>query len=166
MSTTDNDILSQLQRARLPKPKKEPKPIARVSEKKKAMDAEEKKMRGGDLENWFEERRKEMVGVCLFCGGKTEKMSEETFKHSIAHLLAKRKSMFPSVACHPDNWIELCFYGNSCHTNFDSGIITWEFLADSKEWEVIAEKFKRIYPHIPESERKNIPEQLQKLIFI
>lgn len=43
-------------------------------------------------------------------------------------------------------------------------IITWEFLADSKEFEVMAEKFKKIYPYIPDNEKKNIPEQLLKLV--
>lgn len=140
---------------------KEPKPLKKISDKKaKEIRGEDK----SDLDNWFEERRKEMTGNCLFCQGKTEKDNDETFKNSIAHLLAKRKNQFPSVACHPDNWLELCFYGNSCHTNFDNGIITWEFLADSKEFEVIAEKFKKIYPFIPESEKRNLPEPLIKLI--
>src|SRR5690348_2912633 len=97
-----------------------------VSDKKKKELAGESK---SDLDNWFEERRKEMTGTCLFCGGKTERDNDDTFKFSIAHLLAKRKNMFPNIACHPDNWIELCHYSNSCHSNFDNGIITWEFLA-------------------------------------
>lgn len=141
--------------------KKEPVPLKKISDKKKKELAGESK---SDLDNWFEERRKEMTGVCLFCGGKTERDNDDTFKNSIGHLLPKRKNMFPSIACHPDNWIELCFYGNSCHTNFDNGIITWEFLADSKEFEVIAAKFKKIYPYIPETERKNIPDVLLNLV--
>jgi hypothetical protein len=141
--------------------KKEPKPIAKISQKKKKELAGEDK---SDLDKWFEERRAEMTGVCLFCGSPTEKHNDDTFKHSVAHLLPKRQNMFPSIACHPDNWIELCFYSNSCHTNFDTGIITWEFLADSKEWEVIAAKFLKIYPYIPENEKRNIPEVLLRLV--
>lgn len=118
----------------------------------------------GDINQWFTKKRGEMTGKCLFCGGKTEKYNDETFKRSIAHLLAKKKGLFPSIKTHQDNWLELCFYGNSCHTNFDNGIITWELLKDSKEWDVIAEKFKKIYPFIAEREIKNIPELLANLI--
>lgn len=146
------------------KPPKEEKTyrIPKVSEKKKAEMAAEKEGRG-ELDKWFEDRRKEMTGKCVFCGGKTQKHDDDTYKRSIAHLLPKRESMFPSIAKHPDNWLELCFYGNSCHTNFDNGIITWELLHDSKEWEIIVGKFKKIYPYIPENEKKNIPELLKRL---
>jgi hypothetical protein len=120
----------------------------------------EKNNAGLDL--WFAQRRKEMTGKCLFCNGKTEKYNDSTFKRSIAHLLAKRGNMFPSVAQNPDNWLELCFYGNSCHTNLDNGMITWEFLRDSKEWDVIVTKFKKIYPFIALNERGRIPEILLK----
>lgn len=139
--------------------KKEQTPIKKVSDKK----AREMKGEGkSDLDQWFEERRKEMTGKCCFCGGKTERDNDDTYKFSIAHLLPKRKNMFPSVACHGENWLELCHFGNSCHQNFDSGMITWEFIRDSKEWELIVAKFKKIYPFIPEMERRNIPELLLK----
>lgn len=141
--------------------KKAPVPIKKISDKKKKELSGETK---SDLDSWFEDRRKEMTGKCLFCGGKTEVHNDDTFKNSIAHILPKRKNQFPSVACHPDNWVELCFFGNSCHTNFDAGIITWEFLADSKEWEVIAGKFLKIYPYINEIEKRNLPEVLLKLV--
>jgi hypothetical protein len=74
----------------------------------------------------------------------------------------KRKAMFPSVACHPDNFLEVCFWGNSCHQNIHNGTITWELLADSAEWKIIVDKFKKIFPFIAESERKNIPEHTFK----
>jgi hypothetical protein len=152
--------------AGLPKPKKY-KPIAKKSAKKLKQEAEEKKLRGDDdtlMEQWFKARRKELTGTCDFCGGKTEKHNNETYKRSIAHLLPKRSNMFPSVATHPANYLELCFYGNSCHTNFDNGIISWELLRDSKEWSLIVTKFKEIYPFINENEKKNIPESLLSCI--
>lgn len=107
---------------------------------------------------WFEERRKEMTGKCLFCSGKTEKFNDATFRHSIAHLLPKKDNFggFPSVATHEDNWIELCYYGNSCHTNFDNAMITLEQLKDTPQWEVIVRKFKKVYPFIAEKEKRNI----------
>jgi len=119
---------------------------------------------GNIKENWFSERRKEMTGVCLFCGGKTEWDNDKTFRNSIAHLLEKKDNFggFPSVAYHPDNWLELCYYNNSCHDNFDRHMITWDMLRDSAEWEFIVSKFKKIEPFIAIAERRNIPELLLK----
>jgi hypothetical protein len=137
--------------------------IPKVSEKRKRKMAEQKDNAGDSgMDKFYEERRKEMTGRCLFCKGKTEKKNDETYRRSIAHLLPKRKNQFPSIALHPDNWLELCFYGESCHTNFDNGTITWELLRDSAEWEIIADKFKKIYPFIKEEEKKNIPPLLLK----
>lgn len=150
-----------------PRIEKVKKPLRRISDKRAAQIAEEKKMRDNGntpMDVWFNQRRVELTGKCLFCGGRTEKNNDSTFKRSIAHLLAKKTGMFPSVSMHPDNFLELCFWGNSCHTNFDNGIITWEFLKDSDEWGVIAEKFKKIYPCIAQPEIKNIPSVLLEII--
>jgi hypothetical protein len=103
-----------------------------------------------------------MTGRCALCGGKTEKHSDEHYRRSIHHIFEKRPTMFPSVALHPDNFLEVCFWGNSCHTNIHNGIITWELLKDSLEWEIIVRKFKKIYPFIHPNEHKNIPELLLK----
>lgn len=145
------------------KPEKEKKVyyIPKVSEKKKKEMAAEKDGKG-ELDEWFAARRKEMTGRCQLCGGKTEKTNDETFKRSIHHILEKRSTMFPSVAKHPDNWLEVCFYGNSCHQNIHNSTITWELLHDSAEWSIIVDKFKKIYPYIAENEKKNIPELLLK----
>ena len=144
---------------------KEKKPIAPKSAKR-IQKEKEQKLQGGDdaLDLWFEARRKEMTGKCLFCGGKTEAKNDETYRSSIAHLLPKKDNFggVPSVATHEDNWIELCFYGNSCHTNFDNKMITWEFLYDSYEWKVMMEKMKKILPFIHPDELKNVPEQFLK----
>ena len=118
-----------------------------------------------ELDAWFNDRRKEMTGKCELCGGKTEKYNDKTYKRSIHHLFDKRKNMFPSVSTHPDNWIEVCFYGNSCHTNIHNGKITWQLLLDSAEREMILSKVLKIYPFIAESERKNIQDCLYKGIY-
>lgn len=148
-----------------PQGAKEPKPLKKISDKKQAELKEVEKDSEGNTkkEKWFKERRSEMTGVCLFCGGKTERDNDHLFRHSIAHLLPKKKGIggFPSVALHPDNWIELCYHGNSCHSNFDSGIITWEFIRDSAEWEVIAGKLKKVLPCIDKSERQYLPEVIK-----
>lgn len=145
------------------KPEKEKKTyyIPKVSKKKQEEMAANKEGRG-EMDEWFGARRKEMTGECVLCSGKTEKDNDETFKRSIHHILEKRPTMFPSVAKHPDNWLEVCFFGNSCHTNLHNGTITMELLRDSAEWKIIVDKFKKIYPYIAEAEKKNIPELLLK----
>lgn len=140
-------------------PKKAYKGIARVSEKR-AAKLKEQKEAGGDneMDLFFEAMRKRMKGVCLFCGGKSEKHNDETYRCSIGHLLPKRpvnQGGFPSVGTVEENWIELCYYQNSCHTNFDSGKITWEFIKDSKEWEIIKEKLLFVLPLVADEERKH-----------
>jgi hypothetical protein len=107
--------------------------------------------------------RKQMTGCCLFCGGKSQKKDDETFHFSLAHLLPK--AIFKSVATHPDNIIELCFYGESCHTNFDNGQITWEFIVDSAEWLFIKEKILNVLPMVSVEERKHkLFSKLEKLV--
>ena len=148
-----------------PLKQKQPKPINKISKKRKQKLIELKES-GSDskLDIWFEAQRKMMSGRCCLCGGKTEKNNDETYRRSLHHLFEKRKNMFPSVACNMDNVLELCFWGNSCHQNIHNGTITWMMLLDSAEKEMILEKVKRIYPYIDESEKKNIPEILWQFI--
>lgn len=114
----------------------------------------------GLMDKFFEDARKEMTGVCLFCGGKTEKNNDGTFRNSVAHLFAKRKNQFRSIALHPANRIELCFFGNSCHTNFDTNIITFEDIKYTmpKAWEIIIEKSKILYPVMTKEEQNKVPQ--------
>lgn len=114
-----------------------------------------------EMDLWFIARWREFTGRCIICGGKTC-TSAKDYKKSAAHLLAKRKSMFPSVATHEDNFIELCFYGNSCHTNFDNNILTLESIKTTNPtaWKIITDKFKKIFPYIAEQEKKNLPQLL------
>lgn len=104
-----------------------------------------------ELDRWFKDRQKEMTGKCANCGGKTEKDSKH-YKCSVAHLLPK--AYFKSVATHPDNWIELCFYGNSCHTNYDNKMLD---IIDLHCFDQVIQKFTRIYPHIAPEEKRRIP---------
>ncbi len=104
-----------------------------------------------ELDRWFKERHKEMTGVCMNCGGRTEK-DKTHYKCSVAHLLPK--AYFKSVATHPDNWLELCFYNNSCHTNFDNKMID---LIDLHCFDAVIQKFVKIYPSIAPEERRRIP---------
>lgn len=145
--------------------KKEKKPIAKVSAKK-ALENKQSKEAGSDstMDLFFAANRKLMTGRCLFCNGNTMNSDDDKFHFSLAHLMPK--AIFKSVATHPDILIELCFYGESCHTNFDNGIITWEFIKDSKEWDVIKEKLLNVLPMVAIEERKNkLYDRLKKLVY-
>ena len=110
------------------------------------------------LEKWFQDRHKEMTGICKNCGGKTQK-GQKNYKNSIAHILPK--AYFLSVSTHPDNFIELCFYGESCHTNMDAKTLD---LIDMNCFDEIVEKVTRMYPHIAPEERRRIPAILREYI--
>lgn len=149
------------EQGRLPKQPKPRKAIAKKSAKKLKQEAEEKKGKkdpSAEKERWFQDRRKEMTGFCKNCGKPSFKNSHEYFRFSIAHILAKRKSMFPSVATHPDNWIELC---GDCHTNLDNCMID---LTDLSCWDEVVIKFQKIYPFVATEEVKRIPNILFRYI--
>jgi hypothetical protein len=134
--------------------KKPKKPLKKKSDKKLAEEKAIKEI-GGDtiMDAFFNVMRLKMTGKCLFCGGNTMKKDDEKFHFSLAHLLPK--AIFKSIATHPDNIIELCFWGESCHTNFDNGSISWEFIKDSKEWLQIKEQLITILPMVSQEERKH-----------
>ena len=110
-------------------------------------------------QRWFNERRKEMKGFCQNCGGKSCKDSDEYFRFSIAHILPK--AYFKSVSTHEDNWLELCHFGNSCHTNLDNAQID---LIDLNCFDTVIEKFVRIYPNIAQDEKRRIPFVLMEYL--
>jgi len=136
------------------KVKAEPKSIPKQSKKRK-VDVEDKKT--GDA--WFNARHIEMTGRCLVCNGKTTKRTD-IFKNSVAHLFAK--AIFKSIKWHEENWIELCFFGNSCHTNFDHCMLTFEDLKLTQAWPEIVRKFKILYPLMNSAEQGRVPEILKK----
>lgn len=148
-----------------PLPEKKKNFINKVSPKRQ-QKLDEQKARGTDSEMdlFFQSQRKSMTGRCLFCNGDTMKKDDEKFHFSLAHLLPK--AIFKSVATHPAITIELCFYGESCHTNFDNGMITWEFIKDSAEWLVIREKLLEVLPQVSQEERKHkLYDKLIKLVY-
>lgn len=151
MAIDDPDILSRLQRARTAKAK--PAPKAMENGKMKERDNKE------NLEQWFKDGDKQSTGKCRHCGGRTCKGDPLFYKHSQAHILPKR--LFPSVATHPLNRIELCFWDNNCHGNFDNGTLD---LMDMNCFDEIIEKFIAIYPDIAQEERKLIPDILLQYI--
>ena len=132
--------------------------LNKVSPKRAAKIEAQKASGDSILDLWFEARRKEMTERCALCSGPTEKHNDETYRRSIHHLFDKRPTMFPSVATHEDNWLEVCFFGNSCHTNIHNGTISWQLLRDSAEWSMILEKFLKVYPYIAPEERSRVPD--------
>lgn len=157
------------EQAKLPKakkgysiPKKSAKKLAQEKEErelqKQAKDLEDNN-KGVDLASWFEDRRKEMTGRCLHCGGISCKDNDKYFKFSIAHILPKR--LFASVATHPLNWVELCFWSNSCHTNFDNNILD---ITQLNCFDAVIARVAAMYPDIDRKERKYIPDVLLQYI--
>lgn len=148
-----------------PKEEKPKKGLRKISEKRqKELDAARKAGTDGEMDLFFASMRKRMKGKCLFCGGVTLKEDDDKFHYSIAHLLAKSK--FKSVATHEKNWIELCHFGNSCHRRFDDGMISWEFIHSSKEWEIISEQLFAVLPQVAIEERKNkLYSKLESLLY-
>lgn len=141
------------------KPKsKEPYRLRPISAKKQAKLIEEKEGKE-ELWDWFVDKRREMTGVCMHCGVATEKKNDKLFHFSIAHILPK--NWFDSVKTHPLNWIELCHFGNSCHTNLDNHFID---ITDLNCWDTVVERFVAIYPSIDPKERKYIPDALLQYI--
>lgn len=147
MAIDNTDILERLQRARRPKEKKLP---GGKKPKKEPGEAEEM-----TLTEWFQEGDRMSTGKCRHCGGKSCKGDPLYYKHSQAHILPKR--LFPSIATHPDNRIELCFWSNNCHANYDNGMLD---IIDMHCFDEIIEKFVRMYPTIDKKERRHIPDAL------
>jgi len=112
-----------------------------------------------DINKWFFDRRFEMKGVCKHCGGKSCKDDDKYYKFSICHIFPK--AYFKSIATHPDNWIELCFWSNNCHGNMDNKTLD---LTEMNCWAEIVEKATRIYLSIAKEERRRIPSILLEYI--
>jgi len=112
------------------------------------------------ISNAFFEHAKTMTGVCANCGGKTCKGDKKYQKFSQAHILPK--SLFPSVADNLDNFVELCFWGNSCHGNFDAN--GYEYAAEKmpKLWEIIIQRVTKMYPLI--KEKNKLPDVIRQEI--
>lgn len=108
---------------------------------------------------WFSARHYEMTGKCFLCNGKTEK-GTAIFKNSIAHLF--QKAYFKSIKWHELNWMELCYYGHSHHTNFDNAMLSFEIIKEEYPlaWVDIVKKFKILYPLMTNSEQGRVPQIL------
>lgn len=139
------------------------KPIAKISEKRKA-EMKEAKDNAGDagLDKWFERMRKKMVGICQCgCGRKSSKLEDDHYRASISHIFPKRT--FKSIATNDLNWVERNFW-DGCHANQDNqSLDNWVNKAD---WDDIKEKFHQLAPLLTDEERKTkFYTHLEKLIY-
>lgn len=170
---TREEQIARNQAARVPKAKAPTKAIKPVSDKKAKQLAQQKKSGESDeLDQFFEEMLNRCTGKCLFCNANTtafdpkfwrndnpnwsqeandkkyEREIEKMKRAAVAHLLPK--SNFPSIATNDQNWIELCW---QCHTSFDTGKITWDFIHSSAEWLPIKDKLLKVLPAVAAQER-------------
>lgn len=159
-----SEIRTLKEKAKLPKVKKA-YVIPKVSKKKAAKIAEEKKIRGTDdtlMEQWFKARRKELTGVCQCgCAQKSQKNDDTFFRGSCCHIFPK--AIFESVMYHPLNCVERAMFGG-CHHNMDNnGIDKWPAMAD---WEDIKERFYVLAPLLTDEERATkFYSKLESLIY-
>ena len=112
-----------------------------------------------ELERWFIERHAEFTGICKHCGGKSSKGDPKYWKFSVAHILSK--SLYPSVACHPLNSLELCFWSPSCHKNYDDGMLP---LTQLNCFDEAIIKIVAMYPFIDKKERRRLPDYIMQYI--
>lgn len=152
-----------------PLKKKEYKGLNKVSPKRQAKIDAEKKERGdndSDLVKFFKKAMSKMTSHCLNCHNRTETKVYSAAIFSIAHILDKRDTMFPSVKDNPNNWIELC---PDCHTDFDTAPLEknknlWDKRQAMGTWPVVWEKLLKVYPSIAPEELHHLPTDLRERI--
>lgn len=111
MAIDNPEILNRLQRARTPKEKKLPQPIARMSEKKKAQLGAEKKLFQEDKE-FYAEIWSCSPHVCQACNKNLGREPLTLFFH---HLLPK--DIYDQFRHTPENIMILC---PDCHTQAET----------------------------------------------
>jgi len=132
----------------MPAGPKPPKPIAKVSAKKKQLNRAAKPEKEA-LDDWFDATRKSLTGTCQCgCGAKSQKNDEMYYKCSCCHILPKR--IFKSVMLHPVNFVERAFFGG-CHSVMDdTSMDNWPYMAD---WDDICVKFTIMEPYLTNEEK-------------
>jgi|SRR5688572_5114240 len=151
-------------------PKKSAKKIKQESEQKELLkETESLGLSTGipDQEQWFEDRMRDNIPVCMNCGMEAAWLLQPEYKKiwraCQAHILPKRKAQFPSVATHPMNHLILFpVWGGhlcGCHDEYDSG---WYNATTMAVWPKAKERFRQFESSIAEKEKNKIPEQFYK----
>lgn len=152
------EILDRLNAARTPRGKKEPVAIARESVKMKEKKKEEKKAGGNPSklaqDKWFfdieEKHFAGGIGICMETG---DEIPRAFARHATAHLLAKK--LFPSIACHPLNYLIL----SAANGSHDKTHRVDTFIK-MKVWPQAARRIKEMLPLLPVDELRQISNQL------
>ena len=137
--------------------------IPKISKKRQKRMAEDGRPLEERLDEWFLERRKELVGTCQCgCGQKSCKSDDMYYRFSICHIFPKNPNAFPSVATHPLNFVEMAFWGG-CHTTLDTmGVGRWPNLSC---WDDIKAKVLAMEPYLTSEEKgKKFYTQLIELV--
>lgn len=146
-----------------PLPEKKKYQIPKVSEKRKQKLSEQATVAAkSDMDKFFEDARKRMVGTCQCGCAKPSQKNDDTFyRHCIAHIFPKRA--FKSIATHPLNWVERSFW-SGCHSQMDdTSMDRWVNFADFDD---IKEKFHVLAPLLTDEERATkFYSHLERLIY-
>ena len=158
-----SEIKALKEAASMPKEKKR-YVIPKISKKKKEANNGERFVVDVELELFYNNARAEMLNDCdCGCGNKTNKHNDRLFRWSICHIFPKRPNMFPSIAKHHLNWVELASYGD-CHNKFDaSNGYEWA-KAKPYLWRKIIERSKVLYAAMNEREKNKVPDIILKEI--
>lgn len=157
--------------SKMPKEKKRYK-IPAKSAKKLKQEAETKELQainGDTKEQWYDDRMKENLPVCMNCGMEANWLLqpeyEKIWRACQAHILPKRKTQFPSIALHPLNHMVLfpVWGGHLCgdHDTFDS---SWANASKMKVWQIVEHRVWELYPLLTDAEKGRLPEVLIKMI--
>lgn len=132
--------------------KKEQKPIPAKSAKKIAQEKAERSGNDTDLQQWYARIMETENPVCWETGERINKADKKGWQGSIAHVLPK--SLFPSVATHPQNYMILKMWGGT-HGQYDS---SWENASKMKVWGHACKIFNILYPLLTREEKAKLPD--------
>lgn len=158
MSINNSEILDRLNAARIPRGKKEPRPIAKESAKMIEKKKQEKKAGGNitkqELDKWFNDiEEKHFAGGFGICMETGDKIPRVYARASTAHLLPKK--IFKSVATHELNYLIL-----SAHNGSHDKTHRVDTFIKMKIWPEAAIRIKLMLPVLPIDELRQISNQL------
>lgn len=105
-----------------------------------------------ELQKWYSGIMESESGKCWETGASINKNDKRGWHGSICHVLPK--SLFPSVATHPMNYMILKMWGGT-HGQYDS---SWENAAKMKIWTYACKIFNILYPLLTREEKSKLPD--------
>ena len=140
--------LDQLPKEAVAKAKK---PIKKVSDKRSAENNLAKEVGESEQNKWFKAREKDIIDSGSVCWETGEHIPKAYYRHATAHIFPK--SIFPSVATHPLNFVVLS-PSNGMHDRFDRSV------DDLKKMKVFPEAAERYlqFKHLITEKHKYLNE--------